>query len=95
MGLTTFRFLIFFLSVLAGYYVLPKKCRWICLFVACIVYYLLANNPTMILYPVLTIGITYTGALVIHHTSEQRRKKIILSIDGMTCSACSNGLEKY
>ena len=22
-------------------------------------------------------------------------KKIILSIDGMTCSACSNGLEKY
>ena len=22
-------------------------------------------------------------------------KKIILSVDGMTCSACSNGLEKY
>ena len=22
-------------------------------------------------------------------------KKVILSIDGMTCSACSNGLEKY
>ena len=22
-------------------------------------------------------------------------KKIIVSIDGMTCSACSNGLEKY
>ena len=22
-------------------------------------------------------------------------KKIVLSIDGMTCSACSNGLEKY
>ena len=22
-------------------------------------------------------------------------KRIILSIDGMTCSACSNGLEKY
>ena len=22
-------------------------------------------------------------------------KKIILSIEGMTCSACSNGLEKY
>ena len=22
-------------------------------------------------------------------------KKIILAIDGMTCSACSNGLEKY
>ena len=22
-------------------------------------------------------------------------KKIILGIDGMTCSACSNGLEKY
>ena len=22
-------------------------------------------------------------------------KKIILSIDGMTCSACSNGLEKF
>lgn len=22
-------------------------------------------------------------------------KKITLSIDGMTCSACSNGLEKY
>ena len=22
-------------------------------------------------------------------------KKIILSIDGMTCSGCSNGLEKY
>lgn len=22
-------------------------------------------------------------------------KKLILSIDGMTCSACSNGLEKY
>ena len=24
-----------------------------------------------------------------------KMKKIILSIDGMTCSACSNGLEKY
>lgn len=22
-------------------------------------------------------------------------KSIILSVDGMTCSACSNGLEKY
>ena len=22
-------------------------------------------------------------------------KKIVLSVDGMTCSACSNGLEKY
>lgn len=22
-------------------------------------------------------------------------KKIVLSIEGMTCSACSNGLEKY
>ena len=22
-------------------------------------------------------------------------KRILLSIDGMTCSACSNGLEKY
>ena len=22
-------------------------------------------------------------------------KKIILAVDGMTCSACSNGLEKY
>ena len=22
-------------------------------------------------------------------------KKVVLSIDGMTCSACSNGLEKY
>ena len=22
-------------------------------------------------------------------------KKVILAIDGMTCSACSNGLEKY
>ena len=22
-------------------------------------------------------------------------KKVLLSIDGMTCSACSNGLEKY
>ena len=22
-------------------------------------------------------------------------KKVILSIEGMTCSACSNGLEKY
>lgn len=27
--------------------------------------------------------------------NKSKMKKIILSIDGMTCSACSNGLEKY
>ena len=25
----------------------------------------------------------------------EKMKKVTLAIDGMTCSACSNGLEKY
>lgn len=33
--------------------------------------------------------------LVKKERKEVHMKKIILSIDGMTCSACSNGLEKY
>ena len=38
-------------------------------------------------------GIILTEKLVIGRKEEM--KKITLSIDGMTCSACSNGLEKY
>lgn len=33
--------------------------------------------------------------IYINQKGTNQNEKIILSIDGMTCSACSNGLEKY
>ena len=79
MGLTTFNFLCFLACVLIVYYILPPKYQWLFLLIASIVYYVLGNEPMLILYPCIAIGITYAGARFIECADKQRVKKIILT----------------
>ena len=59
MGITSLSFLIFLLLVIAGYYILPSKIRWVLLLIASVVYIGLSANVILLLYPVITIGVTW------------------------------------
>lgn len=59
MGITSLNFLIFLFLLIAGYYILPSKIRWILLLIASVVYIGLSGNVILLLYPVITIGVTW------------------------------------
>lgn len=80
MGITSLNFLIFLFLLIAGYYILPSKIRWILLLVASVVYIGLSGNMILLLYPVITIGVTWFCANRIEtireeaNTGEEQRK---------------------
>lgn len=78
MGLTSFNFLCFLVVTLFVYYIFPKKFRWTVLLFMSVVYYLMANDAVLFIYPCVAIAVAYAGAILIKKTSEQKRKKIIL-----------------
>lgn len=65
MNLTGFNFLCFFAVLLVLYYLAPKKIRWSVLLLGSIVYYVLAGNAILILYPVVSIALCYIVSRVL------------------------------
>lgn len=61
---TTLKFLVFFVAVFLGYYIVPKKMQWLVLLVASIYFYLCASIKYVIFVLMATI-ITYLGALIL------------------------------
>ncbi len=59
MEITSFFFLCFFAIVLSVYYLVPLKFQWIVLLIASIVFYILSDNGILIIYPCISIFVTW------------------------------------
>ncbi len=75
---TSFYFLLFLLCVLALYYLMPLKIRWIVFPLSGVAYYLLTGSGLLIIYPVATSVIAFFGARFIE--KNDRNKKAILIV---------------
>lgn len=90
MSITSFAFLCFFAVILLIYYVIPGKFQWCLLLLCSVLYYLLAGNGFLILYPCFSVAVCYLGTRLLQRVPEEetRRRKIIL---GSTI-ACNLGV---
>lgn len=75
MNLTDFYFLCAFAVILVIYYIVPGKCQWGVILVSSIAFYLLNGHPLLILYPVLSVTVTYISALCIRKSGSAAGKK--------------------
>lgn len=79
MDITSFHFLCFFGLTLLLYYVIPKKLQWGFLLLVSCVFFMLSGKPWLILYPLLSVTVTYFGTIQIARLEEQKKKKAVLS----------------
>ncbi len=63
MGITSLYYLLFFFIVFLVYHCLPLKVRWVVLLIGSLSYILVADEAYLILYPVVTIAITWICAV--------------------------------
>ncbi|MCM1386119.1 MAG: hypothetical protein NC231_02230 [Bacillus sp. (in: Bacteria)] len=80
MGITSFYFLCFFAGILIIYYSIPKRWQWAFLLLCSIAYYLLTDNGVLILYPLVSVGVSYFGIRIMTKTEDEKRKKKALAI---------------
>lgn len=80
MGITSFYFLCFYALILGVYYIVPKKTQWMFLLFVSVCYFLTAGELWLIIYPFVSVILTYTGALVIERVKEQKAKRFVLSL---------------
>lgn len=78
MAFNSFHFLAFFPVVLALYFALPHRCRWVLLFVASCYFYM-AWRPEFILLLLGETLVAYQGAVMIERAPVARRKPILLT----------------
>ena len=78
MGITSFYFLCFFAGVLIIYYIIPRKLQWAFLLLCSIAYYLITDNAVLILYPIVSVAVCYSGIRVIGTTENEFKKKVAL-----------------
>ncbi len=71
-------FLIFFPIVIAVYFIIPRKARYIWLLV-CSYYFYMNWNPKYALLMLLSTLITYLSGLLMEHASKKSHKKVILA----------------
>lgn len=79
MEITSFYFLLFLGIVLLLYYIVPKKIQWIVLLGISVVFFMLYGRPWLVIYPIVSIIVTYFGAIYIGNAQGQRQKKAVLS----------------
>ncbi len=69
---TTLKFLVFFVAVFLGYYIVPKKLQWLVLLVASTYFYLCASVKYVI-FVLMASLITYIGALILDKLEKKQR----------------------
>ena len=89
MGITSLYFLLFFGIVILLYYCLPVKTRWISLLISNMVYMVLADEVYLVVYPIITITVTWICARRIESirqsnysediNTEQKCKRLLLT----------------
>ena len=80
MGITSFLFLLFFAVSVILYYSIPKRYQWSFLLVISVFYFLLSGNALLILYPLVSITVTYFGAKRIEQEKDRKKRKWGLSL---------------
>ncbi len=78
MSITSFYFLCFYAILLILYYIVPGKVQWMLLLAASGVYYLLSGNGWLILYPLATATVCYTGGYILSKAQSQGKKRAAL-----------------
>ena len=69
---TTLKYLVFFVAVFLGYYIVPKKLQWLVLLVASTYFYLCASVKYVI-FVLMASFITYFGALILNQLEQKQR----------------------
>lgn len=75
------QFWIFFIVVILAYYVLPQKCKWVCLLISSYIFYLLCNIKATFILLMLTI-IVYFAAKGLENKEEgsSRRRLLVATV---------------
>lgn len=87
MSITSFKFLCFYALVLIIYYLVPlifrKKGQWAVLLAASICFYVMSDNPVLIIYPVLSVSVTYVLLLLLEKVGDKAvaRRRVILILE--------------
>ncbi len=79
MAFNSLQFLVFFPIVVAAYFLLPHRLRWLWLLLASIYFYGL-SKPLVVLQLAITIGATFYLALRIEGISEKPKKKRLMKL---------------
>lgn len=77
MALVSFSFIVFFLIILAVYYLMPGRFQWVALLIASLVFYFLSALPYTFVYVLVSIVTVYFAARRIEAASSKRQAKII------------------
>ena len=80
MNLTDFYFLCAFAAVLVIYYVIPHRYQWCVLLVSSIAYYVAGGHPVLVLYPVISVVISWLSARMIMAAEDPKKKKPVFVI---------------
>lgn len=81
MNLTDFAFLCFFAIVMIVYYIAPRKLQWGVILVSSIAFCMAGGHPLLVLYPIVSVCITYACTIMM---TKSGRKRVIL-ITGIIC----------
>jgi len=76
----SFQFIIFFITIIFLYYILPHKTRWILLLLASLVFYA-AWNPLFLILLVFSVSVDYFLAIGIYDSYDKKRRKLFLTLD--------------
>ncbi len=95
MTYTSLAFGLFFLILLAVYYLVPKKCQWMVLLLGSITFYLF-SGVKYILYVAVTAAVTYGAAVLTHKNKKDFTEKLpelekTLSPEELRAAARKNG----
>ena len=80
MNLTDFYFLCAFAVILVIYYVIPHRYQWCVILVSSIAYYLAGGHPVLILYPLISVIVSWGSARTISGTEDPKKKKTFFVI---------------
>ncbi len=80
MNLTDFYFLCAFAVILVIYYVIPHQYQWCVILVSSIAYYLAGGHPVLILYPLISVIVSWGSARAISGTEDPKKKKTFFVI---------------
>ena len=91
MAFTSFRFIFFLICAAAAYFLTPKRCRWVTLFVANYVFYFISGGKYFV-YLLLTTVTTYLatvklGDMAVKNKAAFNEIKADLDKDGKKVSA--------
>lgn len=84
MNFTDLSFFLFFPIILLGYYLLPKKFRWMHLLLFSYIFYAFHNVQLLFLI-MITTGVSYLCGLAMEHFPDSRKKRKILLTATIVC----------